>query len=110
LPIFLGSGRNLTYSLFSGRADWVWLDPTGRSVGPDGSIAVFMNMRGEGKGMRPNWTRAQSSHAGGFTGLIEGDSRRGIQFGRVYGSTRADVSVLTPCLFRDLKVYGHKKP
>ena len=68
----------------SGRADWVWLDEKGKST-------IYINQRGSDKSLIPHWVQAASSHGGGFT-LKDGGSREDIQFGRLYGSGRADVS------------------
>lgn len=68
----------------SGRADWVWLDEKGKST-------IYINQRGSDKSLIPHWVKSASSHGGGFT-LDDGGTREDIQFGRVYGSGRADVS------------------
>ncbi|KFX87170.1 hypothetical protein V490_08483 [Pseudogymnoascus sp. VKM F-3557] len=65
-----------------GRADWLWLDETGKST-------IFINQRNEGKGMTPRWTRSASSHGGGFD-LNDGGTRNNVAFGRVFQSGRAD--------------------
>ncbi|SPO00343.1 related to acetylxylan esterase [Cephalotrichum gorgonifer] len=87
-PIFLAKGmgdiRGVRFVDINGdfRADWIWIDETGKTV-------IYINQRGSDKSMTPSWVQAASSHGGGFD-LVDSGSRKFIQFGRVFGSGRAD--------------------
>ncbi|KAF9880547.1 putative carbohydrate esterase family 3 protein [Colletotrichum karsti] len=91
-PVFLAKGmgdiRGVRFVDVNGdnRDDWVWIDTTGKT-------RIFINQRGEGKGMIPHWVEAAAGHGGGFDVKDDG-SRDLIQFGRLYGSGRADYAFI----------------
>jgi hypothetical protein len=64
---------------FSFRSDWMWLSDTG-------GVDTYINQRGWGSGIVPDWASAGVTHPGlGIAG-----SRDNIKFGRIYGSGRLD--------------------
>lgn len=65
--------------------------------------------------MVPYWQKAASSHPG--MGEDTGETRKAIQFGRIYGSGFTDVSILMVLVFEDCKtddilcsIRGSKRP
>ncbi|KAK3385369.1 carbohydrate esterase family 3 protein [Podospora didyma] len=61
------------------RTDWMW-------IGNQGQITTFINQRGWGTGIVPNWVRTDQTHGGmGVDGAADF-----IKLGRVYGSGRLD--------------------
>ena len=64
------------------RSDWLWLDDTGK-------ITTYINQRGQGKGLIPNWDSVGVTHGG----MGEAGARPQIRFARLYDSGRADVSI-----------------
>lgn len=86
-PTFLnkntGDARGLRFIDINGdgRSDWVW-------ISVEGATRIFINKRGEGKGLVPYWQEAAAAHPG--MGETVSAERRYINFGRVYGSGFAD--------------------
>ncbi|KAM0323888.1 hypothetical protein ACHAQA_008469 [Verticillium albo-atrum] len=86
-PVFLnkntGDARGLRLIDMNGdgRADWVWLNL-------QGGTRIFINKRGEGKGMVPYWQEASAAHPG--MGEAIGSDRKSIQLGRIFGNGFAD--------------------
>jgi len=71
------------------RADWLWLDDTGK-------VTAYINQRGSKKGLIPVWDPAGVTHAG----MGETCARSQIRFAKIYGSGRADVSSAISSPFR----------
>ncbi|KAM7185430.1 hypothetical protein V8F20_011802 [Naviculisporaceae sp. PSN 640] len=91
-PVFTGKGMGnidgvrLVDINGDSRADWLWLDDTGK-------VTTYINQRGAEKGMVPFWDEAGVTHGGmGVAG-----ARSQIRFARIYGSGRADY-VYIKCL------------
>ncbi|KAB5542692.1 hypothetical protein GE09DRAFT_1136165 [Coniochaeta sp. 2T2.1] len=61
------------------RADYLY-------IGDNGNVDTYINQRGHGKGIVPEWRSAGITHAGQGDKGITGN----IKFGRIYGSTRLD--------------------
>ncbi|KAL5083333.1 hypothetical protein Trisim1_001784 [Trichoderma cf. simile WF8] len=61
------------------RDDWMW-------VGDQGDVDTWINQRGSGAGIVPNWSASGITHAGMNTPGV----REQIKFGRIYGSGRRD--------------------
>lgn len=75
--------RKANTDLCSGRSDLLWMST-------QGTVTTYINQRGEGKGLAPRWLAAGVTHAG--AGEDIGDTRSRVQFGRICGSGRRDVS------------------
>ncbi|AEO70515.1 carbohydrate esterase family 3 protein [Thermothielavioides terrestris NRRL 8126] len=65
------------------RADWMW-------IGDEGDVDTYINQRGTGAGIVPQWTAAGITHAG----LNTPNTGDRIVFGRIYGSNRLDYAHL----------------
>lgn len=61
------------------RSDWMW-------IGDHGDVDTWINQRGWGTGIVPDWTHSGITHAGQATSGV----RKQIKFGRIYGSGRLD--------------------
>ncbi|SPO03558.1 uncharacterized protein DNG_06241 [Cephalotrichum gorgonifer] len=78
------------------RADWLWVDNTGR-------ITTWINQRGSDKSLVPSWREAGVTHGG----MSREVGRDNILFARLYDSGRPDYILQTPYPFwsDDLIVY-----
>lgn len=61
------------------RADFLY-------VGDNGNVDTYINQRGSGKGIVPDWRKAGVTHPGQAATGVRGN----IKFGRIYGSGRLD--------------------
>lgn len=62
-----------------------------------GKVDTFVNNRGTGVGMTPDWRYADVTH-GGLSIFNVTNANSAVKFGRMYGTGRRDVSAGTPLL------------
>jgi hypothetical protein len=55
-----------------------------------GKVNTFINNRGSGKGLKPDWSNAGDTHQG----LRQAGTRARVRLARIYGTNRRDVSRL----------------
>lgn len=78
-PEILSSLLPSLTELCSFRSDWLY-------VGDTGNVDTYINQRGWGAGIVPNWVHSGITHTGmGVKGV-----RNHIKFGRIYGNNRMD--------------------
>lgn len=90
--VFPGQGRgnaagvNLVDLNGDFKADWLFMTPTGQ-------VDTFINNRGTGLGMVPDWQYVDITHSGlSSFGVTNANSV--VKFGRMYGTGRRDVVIL----------------
>lgn len=66
------------------KTDWLFMDKTGK-------VDTFINNRGTGAGMIPDWQYANVTH-GGLASFGVTNANSVVKFGRMYGTGRRDVS------------------
>lgn len=80
-----GNGVNLVDINGDFKTDWLFMDNTGK-------VDAFINFRGIGVGMKPDWRNAGVTH-GGLATFGVTNANTAVKFGRMYGTGRRDVSI-----------------
>lgn len=79
-----GAGVNLVDINGDFKTDWLFMTETGE-------VDTFINHRGTGDGMVPDWQYADVTH-GGLASFNVTNANSAVKFGRMYGTGRRDAS------------------